>query len=58
MARKKKSEKNNYYTNIAISILLMALGIFLLLTIISYDRTDNPDLQVKNNSIKVKGIFE
>jgi S-DNA-T family DNA segregation ATPase FtsK/SpoIIIE len=53
MTKKKKSESNNYYTKVAISILLISLGIILLLSIISYDRTDNPDLQVKNNSIKV-----
>jgi S-DNA-T family DNA segregation ATPase FtsK/SpoIIIE len=53
MIKKKKTDNNSYYTKVAVSILLIVLGIFLLFSIISYDRIDNPDLQVKNNSIKV-----
>ena len=56
MKKRKKNTGKNYSTE-AVSILIICFGLFLLLSLISYDRTDNPDLQISNNSIEIKNLF-
>ncbi len=53
MARRKRSFQKNY-TREASSFILIALGIILMLAIISYDRADDPNLKIDNNSIQIK----
>jgi len=50
--RTRQADKN--YTREALSIIFIGLGIILILAIVSYDRTDNPNLDILNNSIKIK----
>ncbi len=50
--RTRQTDKN--YTREALSIIFIGLGIILILAIVSYDRTDNPNLDILNNSIKIK----
>jgi len=53
MAKRKKSLQKNY-TREATSFILIALGIILMLAIFSYDRADDPNLKIDNNSIQIK----
>ena len=53
MAKRKKSLQKNY-TKEATSFILIALGIILMLAIFSYDRADDPNLKIDNNSIQIK----
>jgi S-DNA-T family DNA segregation ATPase FtsK/SpoIIIE len=53
MAKRKKSFQKNYSKE-ASSFILIALGIILILAIVSYDRADDPKLQIDNNSIQIK----
>jgi S-DNA-T family DNA segregation ATPase FtsK/SpoIIIE len=53
MAKRKKSFQKNYSKE-ATSFIMIALGIILILAIISYDRGDDPNLQIDNNSIQIK----
>lgn len=53
MARRKRSFQKNY-TREASSFILIALGIILMLAVISYDRADDPNLKIDNNSIQIK----
>ena len=52
--KKRSQQINKNYTREALSIIFIGLGIILILAIISYDRTDNPDLDIKHNSIQIK----
>lgn len=56
MARRKKSFKKNY-TREASSFIMIALGIILMLAILSYDRADDPNLKIDNNSIQIKNFI-
>ncbi len=53
MAKQKKSFQKNY-TREASSFILIALGIILMLAVLSYDRADDPNLKIDNNSIQIK----
>ena len=53
MAKRKKSFQKNYSRE-AFSFIMIALGIILILAIVSYDRADDPNLQIDNNSIQIK----
>jgi S-DNA-T family DNA segregation ATPase FtsK/SpoIIIE len=53
MAKRKKTIQKNYSRE-ATSFILIALGIILILAIVSYDRADDPNLQIDNNSIQIK----
>jgi S-DNA-T family DNA segregation ATPase FtsK/SpoIIIE len=56
MARRKKSFQKNYARE-ASSFILIALGIILMLAILSYDRADDPNLKIDNNSIQIKNFI-
>ncbi len=56
MAKRKKSFQKNY-TREASSFILIALGIILMLAILSYDRADDPNLKIDNNSIQIKNLI-
>jgi S-DNA-T family DNA segregation ATPase FtsK/SpoIIIE len=51
---KKRRNSSKNYSREAISVILIGLGIILLLAILSYDRTDNPNLNISDNSIGIK----
>ena len=51
MANKRKNDQKNY-TREAVSFILIALAIILFLSIISYDRADDPNLKIDKNSIE------
>ena len=53
MARTRKSLQKNYIKE-ASSFILIALGILLTLSILSYDRADDPNLKIDKNSIEIK----
>jgi S-DNA-T family DNA segregation ATPase FtsK/SpoIIIE len=55
--KKRKKTPGRDYTPEAASILLICLGLFLLFSLISYDRTDNPHLKLTDNSIEIKNLF-
>jgi S-DNA-T family DNA segregation ATPase FtsK/SpoIIIE len=52
MQKRRKNTTRNYSKE-ASSLIIIGLGIILLLALISYDRTDNPDLEIKNNTIQI-----
>jgi len=52
--KKRSRQDNKNYTREALSIIFVGLGIILILAIISYDRTDNPNLDIQNNSIVIR----
>ena len=52
MAKKRTPNQKNY-TREATSFILIALGIILMLAIISYDRTDDHNLNIDKNSIQI-----
>jgi len=52
--KKKRATPPKNYSREAASIIFIGLGIILILAIISYDRTDNPGLEIENNSIHIK----
>jgi S-DNA-T family DNA segregation ATPase FtsK/SpoIIIE len=56
MKKRKKTTGTKYGTQAA-SILLICFGLFLFLSLISYNRTDNPDLELTANSIEIKNLF-
>ncbi|MCK4559675.1 MAG: DNA translocase FtsK 4TM domain-containing protein [Calditrichia bacterium] len=56
MARRKKSFQKNYARE-ASSFIMIALGIILMLAILSYDRADDPNLKIDNNSIQIKNFI-
>ena len=53
MKKKRKTTPKNY-TREATGIIFIGLGIILILAIFSYDRQDNPNLDIENNSIQIK----
>ncbi len=53
MVKKRKSTQKTYSRE-ATSFILIALGVILLLAIFSYDRRDDPNLQIENNSMQIK----
>jgi S-DNA-T family DNA segregation ATPase FtsK/SpoIIIE len=53
MAKKNKASATNYSRE-AIGVILIGIGILLLLAILSYNRTDNPQLNVADNALKIK----
>ena len=53
MKKRSRTEDRNY-TREALSIIFVGLGIILILAIVSYDRTDNPNLEILNNSIGIR----
>ncbi len=53
MAHKRKAAQKTYSQE-ATSFILIALGVILLLAIFSYDRRDDPNLKIENNSIQIK----
>jgi hypothetical protein len=52
MANKRKSPANTYSKE-ALTVILIGFGVLLLLAIISYDRTDNPNLDIPRNSLEI-----
>jgi S-DNA-T family DNA segregation ATPase FtsK/SpoIIIE len=52
MANRRKNTRKNVSRE-ASSLVIIGLGIILLLAIVSYDRADNPDLEIQNNSIEI-----
>ncbi len=53
MKKKRKTTPKNY-TREAVGIIFIGLGVILMLAILSYDRQDNPNLEIANNSIQIK----
>jgi len=56
MANKRKNDQKNY-TREAVSFILIALAIILFLSIISYDRADDPNLKIDKNSIEINNLI-
>ncbi len=56
MGKKRKSVQKNYSRE-AISFIMIALGVILLLSVLSYDRADDPNLKIAENSIKIKNLI-
>lgn len=52
MAKTRKSLQKNYIRE-ASSFILIALGVLLVLSILSYDRADDPNLKIDKNSIQI-----
>ncbi len=50
---KKRAQNQKNYTREATSFILIALGIILMLAIISYDRADDHNLNIDKNSIQI-----
>ena len=53
MKKKRKTTPKNY-TREAVGIIFIGLGVILMLAILSYNRQDNPNLEIANNSIQIK----
>ena len=56
MGKKRNSAQKNYSRE-AISFIMIALGIILLLSVLSYDRADDPNLKIAENSIKIRNLI-
>ena len=56
MAKRRKSQQKSYIRE-ASSFILIALGVILILAILSYDRADDPNLRIENNSIQLVNKF-
>ena len=51
--KKTRKQPSKNYSREAASVVFIGLGIILLLAILSYDRTDNPGLEIENNAIQI-----
>lgn len=57
MSKKIKKQTTSTRKNEAIGVILIGFGLILLLSILSFSQTDNPQLKIENNSIKIKNLL-
>ncbi|MFC2088572.1 DNA translocase FtsK 4TM domain-containing protein [Calditrichota bacterium] len=57
MNKKIKKQSTSSRKNEAFGVILIGLGLVLLLSILSFSQTDNPQLKIENNSIKIKNLL-
>jgi len=57
MAKRNKKEMSQTRRNEAFGVILFGLGVFLLLSLLTYNQADNPNLEIDNNSIKIKNLL-
>jgi len=57
MSKKIKKQQSSIRKNEAIGVILIGLGLFLFLSILTYNQADNPFLDIENNSIKIKNML-
>jgi len=57
MSKRNKKQMSQTRKNEAFGVILIGLGVFLLLSLITYHQTDNPNLEIDNNSIEIKNLL-
>ena len=57
MTKRNKKQMSQTRKNEAFGVILIGLGVFLLLSLITYHQTDNPNLEIDNNSIEIKNLL-
>ena len=57
MAKRNKKHMSQSRKNEALGVILIGLGVFLLLSLVTYNQSDNPNLDIDNNSIEINNLL-